>query len=250
MSKIIKIARSFVYYCCFFILTGFSILLGALHSLVAIFLFRKASGPVLRLNTWRYGALWTRLLGLFTPVTTEGCDQPLPSPCIIVMNHQSVFDPYCLGFLPASTGGCVNYWVTSWPFSIPVFGLCMRAVEYIDTTRFSGEDCVEQSKKLLAKGVNIAVFPEGTRSTTGMLGKFHIGVFKLAIETNIPVVPVCISGLGNFAPKGSLLIHMAPVFIKVLPPVTPGDYAHEGALPERALARAVREQIQKATVTP
>ena len=237
--------RTLAYYGCFFSLTVFSILVGAVHSLVVIFICKKAPAPILRLNTWRYGVLWTKLLALFTPVVVEGGEQTLPVPCIVVMNHQSVFDPYCLGFLPEAIGGRVNFWVTSWPFSIPVFGICMRCVKYVDITRTSGEECIEQSKKLLEQGVSIAVFPEGTRSTTGQLGKFRIGVFKLAVETGLPVVPVCISGLGSFAPKGRFLIGKAPVRIRVLPPVNPGDYANAGPLPERALSRAVRGMLQQ-----
>ena len=245
-SKTRQIAITIAYYCCYLALTVLSIIIGSAHSLVAIFICKKAPDSVLRLNTWRYGVLWTKLLALFTPLTVTGNDQPLPVPCILVLNHQSYFDPYCLGFLPPSIGGRVNFWVTSWPFSIPVFGLYMRTVGYIDIMKNSGEESIERSKRLLKQGVSIAVFPEGTRSTAGVLGKFRIGVFKLAMETGISIVPICISGLGAFAPKGRFLINKSQVCIKVLPPVMPAGYASEKPLPERSLSRAVHSLLQKA----
>jgi 1-acyl-sn-glycerol-3-phosphate acyltransferase len=248
MHKVARVIRTAAYYACFFALTVVAIIIGAIHSLVHIFVLHKEAGQILRLNIWRYGKAWTRLLALFTSVAVTGGKEPLPYPCIIIVNHQSVFDPYCLGFLPKKIGGRVNFWVTSWPFSIPVFGLCMRAVNYIDTTRLSGEKCIEKSRQLLETGVNIAVFPEGTRSTTGEIGKFRIGVFKLAMEAGAPILPVAISGLGTFAPKGRFLLGDSPIKISILEPVSPQEFTTKGHLPERVLARAVKEKLHNAVM--
>ena len=248
MSKLVQIARTVVYYTLFLAMTILAIAVGGLHSLWSICILKKDAGKIFRLNAWRYGKVWGRLSACFVSVSVTGYNEALPSPCIVILNHQSVFDPYCLGFLPERIGGRVNFWVTSWPFSIPVFGMCMRTMDYIDITRLSGEECIAKSKRLLDSGVSIAVFPEGTRSKDGELGMFRIGVFKLALEANVPVIPVVISGLGDFAPKGRLLLGNAPVRISILPPILPRDVISEDHLPERALSRRVRKMQKTAIV--
>ena len=58
----------------------------------------------------------------------------------------------------------------------------------------------------IAADHSILGFPEGHRTLTGQVGRFHTGLFRVAIELGVPVVPVTVTGLYEVLHKGSLLI--------------------------------------------
>lgn len=64
---------------------------------------------------------------------------------------------------------------------------------------------LEHCASLLDRGWSILLYPEGTRSTTGQIGSFKAGVGLLAVELDVPVVPVRIEGLERILPKGRTL---------------------------------------------
>jgi len=55
-------------------------------------------------------------------------------------------------------------------------------------------------------GHSILGFPEGHRTLTGQVGRFHDGLFRIAIELGVPIVPVAVTGLYDVLHKGSLII--------------------------------------------
>ena len=59
------------------------------------------------------------------------------------------------------------------------------------------------SKKLLAAGIPLLIFPEGTRSKTGKMAPFQIGAASLALSTQVPVVPVALIGAHEAMPRGA-----------------------------------------------
>ena len=69
--------------------------------------------------------------------------------------------------------------------------------------RGGGSATLNYAKWLIDKRWNVMIFPEGTRSTTGRMGKFKHGVSILALEKQVPVVPVFMEGLHALRPKGS-----------------------------------------------
>jgi len=102
---------------------------------------------------------------------------------------------------------------------------------------------LDQCKDALDSGASVLIFPEGTRSEDGELGRFHRGAFRLALDTGIPILPVAIHGTHRIMRKGELRpagISEA-VRMRVLPPVQPGD-----ASTARALGERVRAQLETA----
>lgn len=128
-------------------------------------------------------------------------DEKFEKPAIIIANHSSLLDTLAMGFLPIPYIMLVNDWV----YNSPIFGKAIRYVEYYPTTSgiINGE---EELVNTIKKGNSLIVFPEGTRSTTGSIGRFHKGAFLLAQKYNIDILPIYIHGSSNLLPKGDFII--------------------------------------------
>ncbi len=88
------------------------------------------------------------------------------------------------------------------------------------------------------------IFPEGTRSTDGNLGKFKDGAFRLAHQMKCPVLPIVLDGTGESLPKRGFVIYKkTPIRVRVLDPVMPGGF--ENADP-RELSNRVRDIMESA----
>lgn len=191
---------------------------------------------------WHYGRAWTKLFTFFVPVSLTGCDRDLPRPCIVVPNHQSFFDAYCIGFLLLPD---VLYAVRAWPFRIPVYGPFMRRAGYMNAEHTNSMELLRQGTRLLKRGASIVIFPEGTRSPDGRMQRFHAGAFHLALAADVPIVPLCIDGTGAFLPKGDILLRRARISITALPPVDPKDFAVYGDEAPLRLRQAVKTLLNE-----
>lgn len=69
--------------------------------------------------------------------------------------------------------------------------------------RGGGRSSLEYGEWLIDKGWSLAIFPEGTRSTTGKMAHFRHGVSLIALAKGVPVVPIFMDGLREIRPKGS-----------------------------------------------
>jgi 1-acyl-sn-glycerol-3-phosphate acyltransferase len=82
-----------------------------------------------------------------------------------------------------------------------------------------------KSFNCLKKGTSIMIFPEGTRSLNNEIGFFKRGAFQLALQANVPVLPVLIDGTGGILPKHGLIFRGGHrIRIRVLDPVDPADF--------------------------
>jgi 1-acyl-sn-glycerol-3-phosphate acyltransferase len=96
----------------------------------------------------------------------------------------------------------------------------------------------------LKDGISVVIFPEGTRSLTGAIGKFKAGAFQLAVKTDKPVLPVLIDGTGDILPKkGFIFGSRRVVRIRVLDPIFPGNF---GTGDPEELAAMVQTQMVSA----
>ncbi len=194
----------------------------------------------------RMAAVWGRMLAAMAPgcsVEVIGREHlPAEKPVILMANHQSYVD------IP------VLYWLR-WPFRwmadaglfrIPFFGWAMGMAGYIPVHRGNAKAAVrflERAKETLAQGTPIFIFPEGTRSHTGVLGRFQTGGFRLSIMTGAPIVPVVVVGTRYLLPRGSWIFRWGiRLSIHVLPPIFP---AGDGLRQLRPLAAQVRRRMME-----
>src|SRR5258708_27501131 len=100
---------------------------------------------------------------------------------------------------------------------IPVFGLIARGATVI-VDRSSGESrkrSLDKLKKTLAEGISILLFAEGTQNRSKeILQPFKEGAFRLAIDTQMPVLPMVVIGAGPLMPPGT--IRLRPGLIKLI----------------------------------
>jgi 1-acyl-sn-glycerol-3-phosphate acyltransferase len=111
---------------------------------------------------------------------------------LVCANHISNLDPPLVG---SGMERPITFMAKDSLFKIPVFGLIIRSLGAFPVKRGSGDrGAIRASLEILAEGRALCLFPEGTRSKTGELGKGHGGAAMLALRANSEVVPVAIIG--------------------------------------------------------
>lgn len=146
--------------------------------------------PLLRLYTRNV----TRLAGMRIHVHRAPGFDP-ERVCFFMSNHVNLFDPFVLnGRIPQLVRGLE----LESHFKIPVYGWLMKGfgnVPVPDRITKQGFALMhERTKAAIDAGTSLIVFPEGSRTRTGRLGKFRPGVFRIAAEIGAPIVPVTIVG--------------------------------------------------------
>ena len=164
---------------------------------------------------------------------------PAGRPCIFMCNHVSNLDPpVVLPMLPGRSAVLLKKEL----MSIPILGRAMRMGRFIPVERGGKRDAAQASVlaagEALKDGLNILVFPEGTRSKDGRLQSFKKGPFYLAMETHAPVVPVAVAGTEKMMRKGSWAITPGVARVQLLPPIEPSRFETR-----EELLRTVREAI-------
>ena len=170
------------------------------------FLFRKLTVVHLLLNP-----LWTFRTGGDFPENPR-------NPYVVVCNHESFVDILLISQLP---------WEMKWLskhelFKLPVAGWLMRMANDIPLDRrdrASAVAAMAKCRRLLDQRVSVMIFPEGRRSTTGELMPFKDGAFRLAIEAQVPVLPLAVHGAATALRTHSWRFGRAVARVQVLEPI-------------------------------
>jgi len=189
-----------------------------------------------------------RLAGVHMQV--EGKEQIDPAATYIFMcNHVSNLDPpILLVNLPRRSSVLVKKEL----FQIPILGRAMRLGDLVPVDRRNREAAVNSmrdAEAVMGRGLNMMVFPEGTRSRDGRLLAFKKGPFYLAMDSGVPVVPVTILGSETLMPKGSILIYPGTVRLVFHKPLLPSQFSDKEELvaaTQREIASALPPALREA----
>jgi len=153
---------------------------------------------------------------------------------VVVCNHRAASD----AFLVSSLSGEIVQVVNIWPMRLPVLGFFARFAGYLSVREMEPRQFLERAGRLLADGVAVLAFPEGTRSGGTAAGPFHGAMFRLALESRAPIVPVCIAGNEKMPRRGDWVLEPGVIRIRKLKALLPEEY---GAFDAFHLKNRVRE---------
>ena len=179
---------------------------------------------------WYHTDRW--LWKYFKPFTITGREnlKKLTGPCIVVGNHTSHFDALALqGALPVRlrsnlfAGAAADRWFLKKGGGRKDLALQPWYNSLIGGSfpikRGGGSATLNYSKWLLERGSNLMIFPEGTRSTSRHMARFKHGVSILALDQNVQVLPIYLSGISKIRPKGSRDITPGQVWAHIQEPL-------------------------------
>ena len=131
-------------------------------------------------------------------------------PSIIIANHASSLDTLTMGLITHK----VIYLVNDWVYKSPVFGILARVMGFYPVSN-GVDDSVEHLKEKINQGYSLMVFPEGKRSLTNKIGRFHKGAFFLQEHLKIDILPIYFHGNSEVMPKNDVVIHDGSLTVKV-----------------------------------
>jgi 1-acyl-sn-glycerol-3-phosphate acyltransferase len=191
----------------------------------------------------------------FKPLTVTGQQrfEAISGPCIVIGNHSSHMDQYALlAALPERIrsniyfGAAADRWFLKGRKEITLQPWYQSlAMGLYPIHRGGGSRTLDYPKWLLDKDCNLMLFPEGTRSRGKNLAKFKHGVTLLALEKNVPVVPIYLTGLKAMRPPGSKKIVPGPAGSHVLEPIffDPGTSVPEATAQLFAAMNAMHQRV-------
>ena len=195
----------------------------------------------------RYGSLGPLVNLLYTPWIEGAENIPKTGAAILAPNHLSFIDSIVV---PLATSRRVTFLAKSEYFE----GKGLKGFAMRTFFRSAGQIPVERgtsrasnaltaAAKVLQNGGLIALYPEGTRSPTGMLYKGRTGVARLALENKVPVIPIGLHGTREIQPPERNMPKLGRVGIKIGKPL---DFSHlYEQRTERDTLRAVTDEIMK-----
>lgn len=157
---------------------------------------------------------------------------------VFAANHQSIYDiPIVFSAIPAQLRIIAKDSLGRFPF---LGWHLQRTGHLLVDRRNPGAGILKKMARLVAGGRSLIVFPEGTRSPDGRVAPFKGGMFLLAIDAQLPIVPVSISGSRHVMLKGRLMTCPGDVTVTVHDPIPTAGVGRAGA---RALAEQVRDVV-------
>lgn len=211
------------------LVTVFTVVLGA-ASLLASLVDRSGR------TSHACARLWSRLI-LFvsrTRVIVRGAPPPRGT-YVYAANHQSIYD---IPIIFWSIRRQLRIIAKASLGRIPFLGWHLRLAGHLLVDRENpGPGILKRMRRLVADHASLIVFPEGTRSRDGQVAKFKGGVFLLAIEHQLPIVPVSVQNSRHVMLKDFVTVRPGEVVVTIHPPVSTAGMT-------RANARELSERVK------
>lgn len=191
---------------------------------------------------WSRSFFWL----MFLPVSVDGQEHIVPGQSyVFVANHQSMFDVWLVyGWLPV-----IFKWLMKAELrKVPFVGTGCKAAGHIFIDRRNTKAAMESLKeveKQLVNGVCTVIFPEGTRSLNGEVGRFKRGAFQIAWDLGLPVIPLSLDGCYEVLPKGKPFVYRAPVHMHIGEPIDLKRFSDQNEAIEAVRNAVIAGRISK-----
>jgi 1-acyl-sn-glycerol-3-phosphate acyltransferase len=168
-------------------------------------------------RNWAKNILWAANV----PVELEGVENlRTDEPQIVVSNHQSWFDVWALA---AALPLRYRFVAKKELGDIPIFGKAWKSCGHVSVDRGNREAAIQSLdqawKEIHEEKLTMVLFPEGTRSPDGRLKEFKKGAFVLAVQGQVPLVPVAVVGSREVMPKGSMRVRPGKITLRIGEPI-------------------------------
>ncbi len=162
-------------------------------------------------------------------------------PALIIANHQSHIDlALTLQLHPK-----IIVFTNDWVYNNFFYGWIVKMADYYPASQ-GAENAFPKLEALIADGYSILIFPEGTRSITGDIGRFHKGAFLAAEKLGLDILPVLIHGAGDAVTKNDFHFKDGALTVKYLPRIKHGETKFGATYQERtkAICRYMRDEYE------
>jgi 1-acyl-sn-glycerol-3-phosphate acyltransferase len=191
------------------------------------------------------GMWWSKIVCIITfcPVKVKGRENlDKNQSYIFVANHQGIYDIFLIyGYLNVP----IKWMMKQSLRKLPFVGRACEMAGFIFVDNSSPKAVVrtiQDAEQKLKKGASIAIFPEGSRTSTGKMGKFKKGAYQMAIDLKLPVVPVTINGSYQVMPRDVYSIHPHSIELLIHPPISTKDMVSDNI---RDAALNIQRLIEK-----
>lgn len=172
----------------------------------------------------------------------------IPQPCVIVANHSSYLD-IVFSYLILK-----KYFVFMAKFELnkaPLFNIFFKDMQIsVDRkSRMDAHRAFMRAQEEIDAGHSVFIFPEGTISSEGALKSFKNGPFKLAIDTQVPILPITFVGNWKLLQNGGFFKSFGrPGTSKAIihKPISTKDMTEENVVPLREAVHRLFEETLKA----
>ncbi|MBN2561367.1 MAG: 1-acyl-sn-glycerol-3-phosphate acyltransferase [Phycisphaerae bacterium] len=166
---------------------------------------------------------------------------PLTGGVLLASNHQSFFDP--LSVTCVLQREC-NYMARDTLFGNPLFKRLIESVNAFPVRRGAGDiGAVKEILRRLKAGRLVVVFPEGTRTRDGSIGKINPNSMGIARKAGAAIVPAVVDGAFEAWPRSSLLPRPWTTYVSYARPITPQQVRD---WPNEQIAQVVADRMQAA----
>lgn len=165
---------------------------------------------------------------LFIKVEIKGLENiQLNQSCVVALNHQSMYDIFVVyGWLPS-----IFKWIMKAELrKIPFVGKACASAGHIFIDRsnpIAAKHSLEKAEKQLQNGVSVVIFPEGTRTKTGAMGKFKKGAFRIATDLELPIIPATIKGSFESITRNTFQVYPGKIELVIHPAIETKNYSAE-----------------------
>ncbi|MDR1224469.1 MAG: 1-acyl-sn-glycerol-3-phosphate acyltransferase [Tannerella sp.] len=195
------------------------------------------------------GALWSRMACALSlcPVTVKGRENIKKGQSyVFVGNHQSAYDIFVIyGFL----GAPIKWMMKKTLAKIPFVGYACRMAGFIfvdNSSARSAQKSVIEAERKLKHGRSLVIFPEGARTPDGHLRRFKKGAYQIAVDRQLPIIPITLNGPYKVLCIGSWDVWPHRMEMIIHPPVIPPQKEEDGKEILQKLADSTWQTIYSA----